>query len=86
MTNHFVIIFLALQSLNPLCFKRGHAQSGWAWVTLANSAIETVDLPDRTLRIKYDPNKKEYTCARCGFKITEPVQVMPDTTVIWKRQ
>lgn len=82
-----MIYFVVWLYLNPLCLERGHVQGrGIVWITLANSAVQTVDLPDRTLRIKYNPNRKNYTCGRCGFKIIEPVQVKPDTTVIWKRK
>ena len=71
-------------SLKQICEQRGHIEAEVCSVTLMYCTPKFVDLPDRTLKIVFDQNIKEYICPRCGQTIRKPVMEKPDTTIIWK--
>ena len=66
------------------CDERGHF-IGLGTVTLTYSPPHYIDLPDRTLIIKHDPNSITGVCLRCNKVVTQPVQAKPDTTIIWRK-
>lgn len=77
---------LTVYAQNKVCEERGHILGNIATVTLMMSYTYYVDLPDRTLAIKVDPNYAIYYCERCGARVEKPVQEKPDTTVIWRKE
>lgn len=86
MFNAALFLWWSIQTCNFYCLERGHALSEAGWVTLAGIIDYTVDLPDRTLRIRYNPNYVSSVCSRCGLEVRQPVQLKPDTTIIWQKK
>ena len=70
-------------SLDNICYERGHVLSGIGSITLIGWAPTFVDLPDRTLLIWHDPNSMHGTCMRCQRYKSQPVQANPDTSILW---
>ena len=72
-------------SLDKICVERGHITDGLISITAMYNPPQYVDLPNKTLVITHDRNTMTGTCQRCGRMISEPVQAIPDTSIIWKR-
>ena len=70
---------------DSLCLERGHVLGSIGFRTGMLCYSRIIDLPDRTLIVRIDENTETLYCLRCGKKITRPVQVKPDTTVIWRK-
>jgi len=70
-------------SIDSVCAQRGHIPSQYSTSTLMGTWDNVVDLPDRTLKIHYDYNRRSSTCQRCGKGIDlNPTPV--DTFITWK--
>lgn len=68
-----------------ICLERGHIiEYSTTTNMLGYSVIE--DLPDKTIRVVYNPNYKEYRCSRCNDIIIEYIQPEPDTLIIWEKK
>jgi hypothetical protein len=65
-----------------VCDIRGHVL-GEAAITTLPVQWSLLDLPERSLLIRTNPNTVTGTCLRCGMTVTQPAQTFPDTTVIW---
>ena len=65
--------------------QRGHARTEPGMVTAMAGTSRIVDLDSVTYRIYHDPNVVTFECARCGCPTKVPVQLRPDTTVIWRK-
>ena len=71
---------------NAECVKRGHVRPKVYEIETVYQDGEVIDLSDRTLIVRHDPNHALYCCLRCGEHISEPVRAEPETTVVWREQ
>lgn len=86
----FILFIVAAQAQDvdstkiKICQERGHIYGDPVSVTALGYIPQYVDLPDRTLKIMWNPNIIEYTCQRCRQTIRKQIPTYPDTIVIWQ--
>ena len=73
-------------SLNKICKVRGHIIYYSGITTLLDWAPSSIDLEDRTLWISHNPNHFNGQCLRCRRRVSVPIQIKADTTIIWKKE